>query len=163
MKSPSYVLGWKEHVWLPDWNLNLRAKLDTGARSSALHVRDIEVVRPATHDTSGIVRFDVVLGTKAKPEHHPIECPMVATRRVRDTGARSELRPVVRTEVIVGQFARTVEITLTDRSGMNFRMLLGRRALDGACVVDPGHGYLAGRPVARPPAAQLRTPPGVSS
>jgi hypothetical protein len=138
------VLGWKEHVELPDWGLRLRGKLDTGARSSALHVTSLEEV--GVHDAEGhlmpVVRFDVVLGRRDAPRHHEIEAPVVGHKVVRDTGARAERRPVVRTRVVCGPLDTHADITLTDRSGMIFRMLLGRLTLEGHCVVDPAHGYL---------------------
>jgi hypothetical protein len=138
------VLGWKEHVELPEWGLRLRGKLDTGARSSALHVTSLEEV--GVHDSAGhvlpVVRFDVVLGRRDAPRHHEIEAPVVGHKVVRDTGARAERRPVVRTRIVCGPVDTTAEITLTDRSGMIFRMLLGRLALEGRCLVDPAHGYL---------------------
>lgn len=144
------VLGWKEHIELPAWGLRLRAKLDTGARTSALHVRDLEEVGeradPATGELLPVVRFDVVLGTQAHPEHHPIETLVVAHKVVRDTGARAERRPVVRTRIVCGPLDTTADITLTDRSGMNFRMLLGRLTLEHHVLVDPAHGYLVGEP-----------------
>lgn len=147
------VLGWKEHVILPEWDLALRAKLDTGARSSALHVTDLvefdEHVDPSTGRLLPIVRFDVVLGTRRSPEHHEVEAPIVGHKRVRDTGARAETRPVVRTRILCGPLDVTADITLTDRSGMNFRMLLGRLTLEHRCVVDPGHGYLLTEPPRR--------------
>ncbi len=140
------VLGWKEHVWLPDWDLRLRGKLDTGARSSALHVASYEELTvgqdPVTGDPTTLVRFDVVLGTRSRPEHHPVEATVVGHKVVRDTGARAERRPVVRTRIVCGPVDTTAEITLTDRSGMNFRMLLGRLTLERECLVDPAHGYL---------------------
>lgn len=135
------VLGWKEHVQLPDWGLDLRAKLDTGARSSALHVHGIEFLDPVDDDPR-LVAFDVVLGTRARPRHHPLRAPLVGLRSVRDTGARSERRPVVRTRIVCGPVDTMADITLTDRAGMNFRMLLGRLTLEGHCLVDPAHGYL---------------------
>lgn len=140
------VLGWKEHVSLPDWGLELRGKLDTGARSSALHVTELRETG-IEHSEDGaalqLVRFDVVLGTKSAPEHHLVEAPVVGHRRVRDTGARAEHRPVVRTRIVCGPLDTVAEVTLTDRTGMNFRMLLGRLTLEGRCLVDPAHGYLA--------------------
>jgi len=140
------VLGWKEHVELPEWGLKLRGKLDTGARSSALHVTDLtelgEHRDPETGTASPLVRFDVVLGTKRNPEHHEVEAPIIGHKRVRDTGARAEDRPVVRTRIVCGPLDTVADITLTDRSGMNFRMLLGRLTLERLCVVDPAHGYL---------------------
>jgi hypothetical protein len=143
--SPLPVLGWKEHVELPDWGLRLRGKLDTGARSSALHVANFEEV--GVHDAEGhllpVVRFDVVLGRRDAPRHHEIEAPVVGHKVVRDTGARAERRPVVRTRLICGPLDTQADITLTDRTGMIFRMLLGRLTLEHQCVVDPAHGYLA--------------------
>lgn len=140
---PLPVLGWKEHVSLPEWGLQLRGKLDTGARSSALHVADLEEI--GTHDhASGrlpVVRFDVVLGRRDRPEHHEIEAPVIGHKVVKDTGARAERRPVVRTRVVCGPVDTLADITLTDRTGMIFRMLLGRLTLEHHCLVDPAHGY----------------------
>lgn len=147
--APLAVLGWKEHVVLPEWGLRLRAKLDTGARSSALHVTELEELGEHVDELTGaplpIVRFDVVLGTRSRPQHHEVEAPVVGHRVVRDTGARAERRPVVRTRIVCGPLDAVTEVTLTDRTGMNFRMLLGRLTLQGHCVVDPAHGYLAKR------------------
>lgn len=141
------VLGWKEYVSLPAWGLDLRAKLDTGARSSALHVTELselgEQVDPVSGAPTPLVRFDVVLGTKRAPQHHEVEAPIIGHRRVRDTGARAEVRPVVRTRILCGPVDVEADITLTDRSGMNFRMLLGRLTMEGRCLVDPANGYIA--------------------
>jgi len=140
------VLGWKEHVWLPEWDLRLRGKLDTGARSSALHVSSLEELPATDHPLNGEpvswVRFDIVLGPKSRPEHHPVETVVIGHKVVRDTGARAETRPVVRTRIVCGPLDVTADVTLTDRSGMNFRMLLGRLTLERHCLVDPGHGYI---------------------
>lgn len=146
-----YVFGWKEYVTLPEWDLRLRAKLDTGARTSALHVRDLELP-DAEHAVIGDpVQFDVVLGTKKRPEHHPVTATIVGFTTVRDSGARAERRPIVRTDIEIGPVRLHADVTLTDRSGMNFRMLIGRRTLHGQCLVDPTHGYLATRAPKRTP------------
>ena len=138
------VVGWKEHVRLPDWGLSLRAKLDTGARSSALHVTRLEEIGEHEHegDPLPVVRFDVVLGHRNAPEHHEIEAPVIGHKIVKDTGARAERRPVVRTRIVCGPIDTVADITLTDRTGMIFRMLLGRLTLEGQCLVDPARGYL---------------------
>ena len=142
------VLGWKERVSLPEWDLELRAKLDTGARSSALHVAELEEVGRQV-DGNGelvpVVRFDVVLGSKGAPKHHEVEARVVGHKVVRDTGARTERRPVVRTRIVCGPLDTMADVTLTDRTGMNFRMLLGRLTMDGRCLVDPSQGYLVTR------------------
>ncbi len=145
------VLGWREVAHLPAWDLRLRAKLDTGARTSALHVTRLEergsTVDPVDGREVPLVRFDVVLGRKDAPEHHEVEAPVVAHLVVKDTGARAERRPVVRTRIRCGPLDLETAVTLTDRSGMIFRMLLGRTALQGRCLVDPEHGYRYGRPI----------------
>jgi hypothetical protein len=151
--TPVPILGWKEHVVLPEWDLRLRGKLDTGARSSALHVTAMEElgehVDERTGDRCSLVRFDVVLGRKSNPVHHEVTAPIIGHKVVRDTGARAETRPVVRTRIVCGPLDTTAEVTLTDRSGMNFRMLLGRLTLEHRALVDPSRGYLVtgrGRP-----------------
>lgn len=147
------ILGWKEHVVLPEWGLRLRGKLDTGARSSALHVTAMEEMGHDTDAASGerlsMVRFDVVLGRKSNPVHHEVTAPIIGHKVVRDTGARAETRPVVRTRIVCGPLDVVADVTLTDRTGMNFRMLLGRLTLEHRAVVDPARGYLVtgrGRP-----------------
>lgn len=142
------VLGWKEHVQLPEWGLQLRAKLDTGARSSALHVAELEEIGEHEHDDARlpVVKFDVVLGRRDAPEHHRIEAPVVGHKVVKDTGARAERRPVVRTRIVCGPLDTIGDITLTDRTGMIFRMLLGRLTLEHQCLVDPAHGYVVTGP-----------------
>jgi hypothetical protein len=151
--APPHVLGWKEHVVLPEWGLRLRGKLDTGARSSALHVTAMaeqgDHVDPESGQRLPVVRFDVVLGRKSNPIHHEVTAPIVAHKIVRDTGARAETRPVVRTRIVCGPLDTIADITLTDRTGMNFRMLLGRLTLEHLALVDPSRGYLVtgrGRP-----------------
>ncbi|MDP9021781.1 MAG: RimK/LysX family protein [Actinomycetota bacterium] len=162
-REPTPVLGWKEQASLPRWGIRrLRVKLDTGARSSAVHVRDLTVV--GHHVLDGrelpILRFAVMLGRDRDARRRIVTAPAVGFRRVRDTGARAERRPVVRTRVVCGPLDRMTDITVTDRTGMNFRMILGRSTLEGY-LVDPGHGY---RSTPAPPRrsaveSQRRTPP----
>lgn len=130
---------------MPDWGIRkLRVKLDTGARTSALHVEDLAVVDH--HESDGerlpVIRFKVLVGSRDAPRRRTVTTPTVARKRVRDTGAKAELRHVVRTRVVCGPLDREIDVTITDRTGMNFRMLLGRLALEGAALVDPAHGYL---------------------
>jgi hypothetical protein len=145
MTQPLPVLGWKEQVALPDWGIpRLRAKLDTGARTSALHVEDCEVVDHHLQDGSPlpVVTFHVLVGSRDDPDRREVTTPVVGYKVVRDTGANAERRPVVSTRLVVGPVETDAEITLTTRHGMNFRMLIGRLALHGHCVVDPARGYL---------------------
>lgn len=147
MSTPTLpVLGWKEQASLPDWGINrLRVKLDTGARTSALHVEDLETIgehRTSHGETLPVVRFHVLVGSRDDPDRREIDAPIVRYKVVRDTGARAEKRPVVRTRIVIGPVDTEAEVTLTTRHGMNFRMLIGRLTMQGHCTVDPAHGYL---------------------
>ncbi len=145
-------LGWKEQVVLPEWGVRLRAKLDTGARTSALHVEGYEEI--GEHEHRGrivpLARITLLVGRRSDPERRVVQAPVVGHRRVRDTRARPELRPVIHTRIVCGPVDTEADITLTSRQGMNFRMLLGRLTLAGTCVVDPSGGYLVTRTPPRP-------------
>ena len=139
------VLGWKEQAALPDLGVErLRVKLDTGARTSALHVESIEVVgeHQLDDETLPVLRLVLLVGSRDRPRTRTVEVPTLGSKMVRDTGANAELRHVVRTRVVCGPLDLETPVTITDRSGMNFRMLLGRTALAGRCLVDPDNGYL---------------------
>lgn len=157
MRRPDLpVLGWKEQASLPDLAIpRLRVKLDTGARSSALHVEDLQTIDE--HEVDGerlpILGFTVLVGSRDDPERRRVEVPAFGWRTVRDTGAKAERRPLIRTRVICGPVDTVADITVTSRHGMNFRMLLGRLALEGRCLVDPQHGYLH---TPRPPRRSAR-------
>ena len=141
------TLGWREWVALPGLNIPaIKAKVDTGARTSALHAFRME-----TFDNMGgeFVRFWI------HPLRHldlQVECeaPVVERRIVRDSGGHIEERPVIMTTVHAGARNWDIEVTLTSRDDMLFRMLLGRAALvAGGFAVDPGSSYLLGRRLAR--------------
>ncbi len=145
MSDAPLVLGWKERGSLPDLGVSrLRMKLDTGARSSALHVERMEVV--GEHDVDGEtfprLRLELLVGSRDEPERREVEVGAVAWKWVRDTGAKAERRPVIRTRIVCGPLDTVADVTITDRTGMNFRMLLGRLTLAGHCVVDPARGYV---------------------
>lgn len=138
------MLGWKEEAALPDWGIpRLRVKLDTGAKTSAIGVDAAEEV--GTHEVDGerlpILRLTIPL-TRFNPARTvQAVTPVMGYKSVRDTGARAERRPVVRTRLVCGPLDHEIEVTVTDRSGMNFRMILGRDALAARVVVDPGLDY----------------------
>lgn len=140
--SSAPVLGWKEDAALPDWDITrLRVKLDTGAKTSAIHAIT-EVV--GEHELDGarlpVLRLRIPLSRLRTDRFVDVRAPVVAFKSVRDTGAKAELRPVVRTRVVCGPIDREVDVTVTDRSGMIFRMILGRQALEGV-LVDPAREY----------------------
>ncbi len=139
----STIAGWREWVSLPGIGVPwIKAKLDTGARSSALHAFDVEEL---TGEGGDRVRFRVRPWQKSEQDSVEIECPVHDRRLVRSSSGHSEERIVVLVEV--GLFGRTViaETTLSNRDQMGFRMLIGREALRQGFIVDSGESFLGGR------------------
>ena len=138
-------VGWVEHVTLPDLAIpRLKAKIDTGARTSALHVARIRVV-----DTAGgplrrpILEITVPGGGRGRKPHR-VRAVVRGYVVVRDTSGRMERRPVIETALRLGPLKRRIAVTLTNRGDMRFPMLIGRTALGAAVVVDPARRYLLG-------------------
>jgi len=134
------ILGWREWAALPDLGIpRIKCKVDTGARSSALHAFYLEP-----------------FVSRGKQRIHPLqrrtdrECTCTADvldyRMVTDSGGHREQRYVIETTVVIGDESWPIEITLTDRDTMRFRMLLGRTAIKKKFVVNPASSYLAGKP-----------------
>ena len=134
-------VGWKEYVALPEWNVaRLRAKIDTGARTSALDAADHEIYE--VPGVGAVVRFRLNLSRKHPQRQVLVEAPVVKMTLVRNSGGMRELRPVVETTVRLGPLQKRIRLTVTNRAGMIFRMILGREALAGDCLVDVGKKYL---------------------
>lgn len=138
------VIGWREWVALPDLGITkLKAKIDTGARTSALHAFSVESFE---HDSGKEwVRFGMHPRQRSSTEEIYCQAPIVDRRLVRDSGGHQEERIVIKTQIVLGQIRREVELTLTSRDDMLFRMLLGRTAMHGLCVVDPSRSFVLGR------------------
>jgi hypothetical protein len=131
--GPLPVIGWYEYVDLPGWGIRgLRAKVDTGARTSALHVEHIEEL---AHDR---VRFDVVRNRRRPERHVRVEARIVRRGRVRSSTGHRTMRLFVATVLRIGEVEREVEFSLVDRERMIFRVLLGRMALSGHFTIDVG-------------------------
>lgn len=132
--SPA-LIGWREQVHLPKLGVGpIIAKIDTGARSAALHAEDILV-------QGHRVRFLVPVNGR----NHHCELPVHGRRRVRSSSGHSEVRVVVETDIAIGKLKYPIEITLTDRTDMGVPMLLGRAAIRGKFFVHPGRSFLISR------------------
>jgi len=138
-------LGWREWIALPELvSQPIKAKLDTGARTSTLHAAWLEPGE-ATEDGTQWLRFAI---HRSKRRRRLIEChaPVTDWRAVTDSGGHREHRYVIETLLQLGDLSRRIEITLTNRDTMLFPMLLGRTALRELAVVDPAASYTLGRP-----------------
>ena len=134
------VIGWREWVSLPDLGVHwIKAKVDTGAKSSSVHAWDIDV-----DDGARLVRFNL----------HPFQdddsiviaasAPLLEHREVRSSNGEVDLRPMIRTPAVVRGRRFDIELSLTNRDEMGFRMLLGRTAMRRRFVVDPGKSFIGG-------------------
>jgi hypothetical protein len=143
------TVGWREWVALPELGVNsIKAKIDTGARTSALHAFHAKPF--LLDDGRQVIRFGV---HPVQRHRHPdvlCEAPLIGERVVISSNGQRELRFVIRTMLQIGASSWPIEITLTDRDQMGFRMLLGRQALAGRFLVDPGSSYKFGRRKTRP-------------
>ena len=141
---PKSMLGWREWVGLPGLAIPaIKAKIDTGARTSALHAFYIESF---TRGQNEYVRFGIHLKRKTRTLEKECIAPVADRRIVMDSGGHSEERIVIRTPIMIGNTHWPVEITLTNRDGLKYSMLLGRSALSGRYQIDIARSYLAGKP-----------------
>lgn len=139
VKKELVVLGWREWVSLPDLGIpRIKVKIDTGARTSALHAF---AITPFKQDNHHYIRFKI----------HPLQrCTDVVEcvakvediRWVTDSGGHRERRYVITTVMAMGEISCPIEITLTNRDTMNFRMLLGRTAMKHRFMVNPSASFV---------------------
>ena len=134
------LIGWREWVALPELGVyRIKAKIDTGARTSSLHAFALEEFQ---RDGVDWVRFMIHPRQRDDRIEIPVEHPVYEYRLVRSSNGIQSRRPVILTQVNLGALAWRTEITLADRDAMGFRMLLGRHAIRGNFLVDPGRSYL---------------------
>ena len=148
-QPPALTVGWREWVDLPDLALSdIKAKVDTGARTSAIHAFAIEPYREG-----GVlrVRFRIQPAHRDNRIEQLCHAEVLDARQVKNSGGVSEERYVIGTTLKLGDNSWPIELTLTARDNMKFRMLLGRTALNGRALVNPERSYLTGR---RKPARQ---------
>ncbi|MEZ5334730.1 MAG: RimK/LysX family protein [Methanolobus sp.] len=142
-KEGLLTLGWREWVSLPELGLPaIKAKVDTGAKTSALHAFDIEHY---TENGTDMLRF--LIHPIQKNQDFVVECtaPLKDRRQVTDSGGHREMRFVIETLIVIDTYSYPIELTLTDRDTMLFRMLLGRSALMKRAVVDPSASFRCGQ------------------
>ena len=141
--SPKTRVGWREWVGLPDLGIpRIKAKIDTGARSSTLHAFDIE---PFERDGEEWVRFKV--HPRQRNDEHEVTCeaPLVDEREVKSSTGTVTERPVVLTDLEWMGERWEIELTLVRRDRMGFRCLVGRQAMRRRWVVDPATSYVGGK------------------
>ena len=153
LPKESIKIGWREWVALPDLKVGaIKAKIDTGARTSALHAYRIEPFRRAG---ALWLRFELHPLQRSDARKVVCEARAVDERAVRNSGGRVERRYIIRTSLKLGEEIWPIELALANRDQMGFRMLLGRTALEGRAVIEPGRSYLLG---ARAPKPRRRKP-----
>ena len=139
-KKVKPLVGWREYVALPDLGVEkIKVKVDTGARTSALHVFHLKRV-----EEEGQVYANFSVHPVQRKSFPQIMCraPVVDERWIKSSNGEKQLRLVIRTTIRIGEFAYPIELTLTNRDQMGFRMLLGREAIRKRFAVDPGSSYL---------------------
>lgn len=140
------IIGWREYVALPELQLaRLPAKIDTGARTSALHAVDQVVVEV---DGARWVEFSVP--GQGRKRSQRVRAPLVDERPIKNTSGIPETRLVVRTTLLLGHHCWQIEVSLANREKMEFDLILGRTAIrKRRMLVDPGHSFLLGSPQIR--------------
>jgi len=138
--SSKSLVGWREWVALPFLGIfSIKAKIDTGAKTSTLHAYDVQTVRRQGRD---FVRFKVHPVQRSTRRVIDCEAPLLEWRQVTDSSGRRTMRPVVRTTLEIGGVAVSAEVTLIARDAMGFRMLIGREALRRKWLVDPSKSFI---------------------
>lgn len=137
------ILGWREWIGFPELGIpQIKAKVDTGARTSCLHAF---LVEPFEKEGAQWVRFDIHPIQGDTSESIRCEALVRDQRVIRDSGGHEELRYVIETTISIGETCLSIEVTLTDRDSMRFRALLGRTAIRGNFLVDPRRSYISGK------------------
>ena len=134
------IIGWREFASLPQLNVDrIKIKIDTGARSSALHAFNI---KERSIGGKQMIRFEVHPLQRDNQTTVTAEAELLEYRQIRNSGGKAQLRPVIKTNIQVGTEIWAIELSLTNRDVMGFRMLLGRQGVRNKFLVDPGRSFL---------------------
>jgi hypothetical protein len=137
------TIGWREWIALPELKVKaIKAKVDTGARSSSLHAFGLETKQRKSGD---LVRFEIHPYQDSKKGLIPVETRVFDYRKVKSSNGATKIRPVIVTPIEFLGKRWEIELTLANRDEMGFRMLLGREAIRGRMLVDPGKSYYGGK------------------
>lgn len=140
------TIGWREWAALPDLGVNrINAKIDTGAKTSAIHAFRVDV---AEMDDGPWVEFFLHPRRRRKVPEVSCRAPLIEMRRIKSSNGQMEERPVINTPLRMGARIWPIELTLTNRDAMGYRLLIGRDALAGHFLIKPDASYLLGK---RPP------------
>ncbi|MEZ4268537.1 MAG: ATP-dependent zinc protease [Myxococcota bacterium] len=150
------IIGWREWVGLPDLGIpRVKAKVDTGARSSSLHAFHMHAFE---RDGAEWIRFEVHPLQRKITDTVVVEAPILEYRSVRSSSGVAQRRPVIVTRVELLGVTWPVELTLARRDQMGFRMLLGRQAFRGRFLVDAGKSYRGRKSTKKPATRKKKTP-----
>jgi hypothetical protein len=138
--KPPLVIGWKEYVEFPEWGVEVKAKIDTGARTSVIDVSDYRLYQDPGQRLMAELRLP--LDRKHPDRLAVIHAPVLRMVTVTSSGGHKEQRPVISAAIRLGPVVKDVLLTVTDRASMLFRMLLGRKALEDDFIVDVSKRYL---------------------
>lgn len=134
------ILGWVEFIRLEPWGIKVPARVDTGANTSSMSARDIEVFRKKNGKQWVKFTFDFRKGSEERSVE--IERPLVRVLKIKRHDGPSQQRPVISMEICLADEVREAEFDLIDRRALNYPVLLGRKALAGYVLVDPARAYL---------------------
>ena len=137
-------IGGREVISFPELGLVLRAKIDTGAKTSSLHATDLQLFEKNNQKWVGFTTLNEVKGDACSVY---CEFPVYDHRQVRSSNGQAHWRYVIETKIQLGSFQQKIQLTLADRSQMQYPMLLGRKAMEKHFLIAPGEAYLQGSPL----------------